>query len=396
MIMNVRSPLALAAVLACAAAGGALSPVFAQGKAAPAPASEAAKAKKTPQDELNRLKQDARNTKTLDEALEHLKQVARSNEAADKGMERLNTDRLKDLKDIKSLEDAKAKAKEIEGSLSPEDRAKLDKVKESMGAKAREMVDGERKKRAAETPAAKPDGVTLPAAPAGPPPAATFDSVPAPKAVAGVKAPKKDIKDGYGIVGDVMILPISKDPGDPSKPLPAADLRSRTMIAKGNVHVRTENLALDADRVDAILPPNGSGGLMGAGSGVTTAPKAKKADPVNPDAGDTESGDLPFERVIATGRVSVARYDAKGILQTGKGGRMTYDKASGNVILEDWPEAQHGDQVLVAIRKDAKIVMNPDKAMQSDGCKFIEAAGKKTAAPPAAPAPAAAPVPAAR
>jgi lipopolysaccharide export system protein LptA len=362
--------------LCCLAA----SSLFAQ---APRPPADAPKppVHKPEQSVLNRLKQDDRSKKELSDAIEKLREAAKRNESADKEIKRIDAKDLKDNpgKVIESIKD----------KLSPEDNAELKAAME----KAKEAMNSEEVKKALEDAKKKAAATIKPKSASGPyeklaPPPVSFDRVPAPAAaVVGPFELKARVPNSV-VTGEKMIFPFSNDPANPDKPIAPSDPRGRTYVVIGNGQVKTPTIALDADRIECIKSPgSGDDGLGNFSGPPKPKGKTKSIDPVQAGAG--APADEPFERIIANGRVNLAKID-NGELVTGKGGSFIYDKKSGRAILSDWPQVQKGNSVWTGIRKDATITIVPKGQPSTEGCTFKVLEGEKVggdAPKPLAPVP---------
>lgn len=116
------------------------------------------------------------------------------------------------------------------------------------------------------------------------------------------------------------------------------------VIFKENVHVKHPEFTIDCDRLIAYMKGDGAPGGAAAGD---------------------EGG---IERVIATGReVTVLKKMANGKVKIGKARKLTYDATTGDVVLEDWPQVQDGDNVQMAAEKGVVMVIKKDGRMVAKG-----------------------------
>jgi len=83
---------------------------------------------------------------------------------------------------------------------------------------------------------------------------------------------------------------------------------------------------------------------------------------------EVKEGESAFDRAIATGKkVIVRKVGADGEVQIGQARKVTFDKKSGNIILEDWPQVQSGFKLIKARAQSTIITLNEDGKMNVDG-----------------------------
>ena len=79
-------------------------------------------------------------------------------------------------------------------------------------------------------------------------------------------------------------------------------------------------------------------------------------------------GESGMEKAIATGkRVTVQQTDVKGDVQIGQARKVTFKGGSGDVILQDWPQAQDANKLVQAKEQGTIIILNQSGKMKVDG-----------------------------
>lgn len=330
---------------------------------------------KPDQSALNRAKSDERNKQELQNVLEELRKTEKRNTAAGKQLDRLDTEQLQ--------EDPAKTLQEMKDRLSPEDVARLKELQKKVteSPEAKKALEEARKKiqDAAASAKNKDKPTTTPPEKFGP---STFDQVPAPVPVPAEGAvPGQAAKNlRFMVDGNEVILPPSHDPAKPERALPPSDPRSRTYIVIGNAMVKTPNMVLEGDRIEAIASVEGGEGLNAKPAPAKKSAAARNsADPVQPgiNASAEEKKPPPFERILASGKVHIVRV-LNGLTQSGKGGSMVYNSSTDEMVLTDWPEAQEGNRVIVGTRKDAQIILVPKGRSRFIHCVLREAPEVKT------------------
>ena len=83
---------------------------------------------------------------------------------------------------------------------------------------------------------------------------------------------------------------------------------------------------------------------------------------------NASEGESSMEKAVATGkRVTVQQVDAEGDVQIGQARKVTFEDATGNVILEDWPQVQTGTKLVQAKEQGTVIILNQDGKMKING-----------------------------
>ena len=81
-----------------------------------------------------------------------------------------------------------------------------------------------------------------------------------------------------------------------------------------------------------------------------------------------EDGESALDKAIATGkRVTVQKIGEDGEVQIGQSRKVTFEEASGDVVLEDWPQVQTGNTLIQAKEQGTIIVLNRNGKMKVNG-----------------------------
>ena len=81
-----------------------------------------------------------------------------------------------------------------------------------------------------------------------------------------------------------------------------------------------------------------------------------------------KEGESAFNQAIATGKkVIVRKAGADGEMQIGQARKVTFDKVSGDIVLEDWPQVQSGFKLVQARSQGTIITLNENGKMNVDG-----------------------------
>lgn len=356
--------------------------LFQAGAQIPAPNPSTAKppVHKPEQSALNRVKQDERAQKALEESKAALKDSDRRLDAAAKEIQRLDKDALK--------ADPKKALKAIADKLSPEDTAKLKEELKKAGKEfldsdeAKRLLEEAKKKGGAKVDPVKKNQPAVSPNSSGPPVPTTFDKIPAPvplPVAAFPSIPKRKITS-Y-VEGDVILIPPTHDPANPSRLLSPSDPMARTYVITGNALMKTVSLTLNADRIECLKSADAEGGGIFGGANPSGPVKKTETgrDALLPEADAEKDEEPPIDRMVATGRVQVVRIE-NGAVSTGHSSRMVYERKTGHITLTGWPTAQTGNQNIVGKAENSVIILVPKGEPKFENCRvesLLE--GKKTA-----------------
>jgi lipopolysaccharide transport protein LptA len=98
-----------------------------------------------------------------------------------------------------------------------------------------------------------------------------------------------------------------------------------------------------------------------------------------------EEGDSALDKAIATGKkVTVQKIGEDGEVQIGQARKVTFEESNGDVVLEDWPQVQTGNTLILAKEQGTIIILNQNGKMKVNGphiTKLILPEKKEVAAP---------------
>lgn len=154
------------------------------------------------------------------------------------------------------------------------------------------------------------------------------------------------------------------------------DGKSKVAVLFGDVKVENPEFRLSADKLTIYFHKNDAAPKKDPGASGTPAKKSPSPTPAptpkpaaSPGAPNDEGG---IDKVIAEGNVLIQsdRPDAEGgppVHYAGKGAKVEYNPATGEMVLYGMPELQKGMDTLVATDESTWISLNRDGTMVAHG-----------------------------
>ena len=88
---------------------------------------------------------------------------------------------------------------------------------------------------------------------------------------------------------------------------------------------------------------------------------------------DAKEGESPLDKAIATGKkVVVRKVGAEGEVQIGQARKVTFEGATGDIILQDWPQVQSGFKLIQARSQGTIITLNENGKMNVEGPSYTK------------------------
>ncbi len=145
----------------------------------------------------------------------------------------------------------------------------------------------------------------------------------------------------------------------------------KIIIFTEDVNVAHPTFDLQCDKLEIFLYEDSE--LSGSGAGASAGQPAGGAGVV----GGAFGGNKSIKRAIATGYVVITKTGAGGDAQVGKARHATFESASGDVILRDYPQVQRGSNLIIATDRTTTIVLRADGNMEVHGPSKTEIVKEK-------------------